>query len=309
MKDAPSGPRPPRRPPGPTRREVVVGVASELEALGIEAPRVEAERLVAGILGVPRAELSTAAGERISPATAAAIARAVSRRLEGEPLQHIEGSVAFRRLTLVSDRRALVPRPETEQLVDRIAEWVGDRRPVARALDIGTGSGAIGLALLDEGLVDRVLGLDVSAMALEQAVENRDAAGLASRFEPRRCPPAIWPALEPGERFDLVVSNPPYVRSDEIDGLAPEVRDHEPREALDGGPDGLDVVRTIAAGAARHLRPRGALFLEIAPDAGDRVGRILSGAPGLGEVAIERDLSGRDRFARAVRRRAPGAAP
>lgn len=297
---------PPRRPPAPTRREVVRGVASELEALGIETPRVEAERLVAEVLGVPRAELATRGGERIEPREAAAVARAVSRRLAGEPLQHIEGSAAFRGLTLVSDRRALIPRPETEQLVDRIAAWIGERRPLGRALDIGTGSGAIALALLDEGLVERVVGLDVSAAALEQAAENREAAGLGSRFELRPCPLPIWPALEPGERFDLVVSNPPYVRSDEIAGLPREVRDHEPRDALHGGPDGLAVVRAIAAGAARHLRPGGALFLEIGAGSAREVERILSAAPGLHRVEIERDLSGRARFARAVREPLPG---
>lgn len=293
--------RPPRRPPGPSRGEVVRGIAAELEAHGIETPRVEAERLVADVLGVRRAELATASEERIAPGQAAAVARAVSRRLSGEPLQHIEGRVEFRRLMLVSDRRALVPRPETEQLVDRIATWVGERRPLSRALDIGTGSGAIGLALLDEGLAERVLGLDSSEAALEQAAENRAASGLADRFELRPCPPAIWPALERDERFDLIVSNPPYVRSAEIAGLAPQVREHEPRSALDGGPDGFDVVRTVIGGAPRHLRPGGALFLEIAADAGASVQRLLRAAPGLREAAIERDLSGRDRFARAVR--------
>lgn len=288
-----------RRPPGPTRREVVRGVAGELERAGLESPRVEAERLVANALGVARAELTVAGGVGLTPSEAAAVARVVARRLEGEPLQHIEGTAEFRTLTLVSDGRALVPRPETEQLLDLVEAWLVDRTPAARALDVGVGSGALALSLLAEGLAGRVVGLDVSARALAQAAENAARLGVDG-LELRACGPDIWSGLEPGERFDLIVSNPPYVATSEWAGLEPGVRDREPRVALDGGEDGLDVFRVLAAGLSQRLAPGGAVFLEIGHDQAEAVTELLRAA-GLAEVRVARDLAGRTRFVMATR--------
>jgi release factor glutamine methyltransferase len=291
---------PVRRPAGPSRAEVLDGVASELEAAGLETPRVEAERLISHALGIPRSDLILHAGERLRPEEAAAVAGLVGRRLEREPLQHIEGTAAFRQLVLVSDRRALIPRPETEQLVDRITEWLGDRAPVARALDIGTGSGAIALALLTEGLAEKVVGLDVSEGALAQARENFAQSNVASdRLELRRCPAEIWPAVDAAARFDVIVSNPPYIRAGEVADLAEEVRAFEPRNALAGGDDGLQVIRVIIAGSAARLRPGGALFLEIGAGQGPEVRELLRREGDLEDVRIESDLAGRDRFAMA----------
>lgn len=291
-----------RRPAGPTRREIVQGVRRELELAKLEAPRAEAERLVAAALGLPRGELGAGGGERVDAAGAAAVARAVSRRLEGQPLQHIEGTVDFRRVRLVSDGRALIPRPETEQLIDRIAAWHRRRGGPVEALDIGVGSGAVAIALLDEGIASRVVGLDVSEEALALARANVRGA-TAEGLELRPCPPDIWPALAPGERFDLIVSNPPYVTTGEWATLDPVVRDHEPRVALDGGEDGLDVIRTVVAGAPRRLREGGALFLEIGMSQGPAVLRLLAAA-GLADGRIDVDLVGRPRFASARRARA-----
>ena len=295
-----------RRPPGPTRRETVDGIARELSEHGIETPRPEAERLVASVLGIPRGELALEGGTRLDAAQARAVARAVARRVVREPLQHIEGTAEFRGLVLVSDRRALIPRPETEELVDRIAAWL-DGAPAARALDVGVGSGALGLSLLAEGLAERVVGLDVSPGALEQARENAARAGVAGRLDLRLCGPEIWPAVEGEAPFDLVVSNPPYVASGDIARLEPEVRDHEPRAALDGGPDGLEVIRRLVAGAADVLHPGGGLLVEIGPDQETAVRRLLEAGGRWSDIAIERDLAGRPRFAiaRARRRRRP----
>ena len=287
-----------RRPAGPTRREIVQGVRRELELAGLESPRVEAERLVAAALAVSVSELGLSGGERVDPTGAASVARAVSRRLEGQPLQHIEGTVDFRRVRLVSDGRALIPRPETEQLLDLVAAWHRDRSAPVDALDIGVGSGAIAIALLDEGIAGRVVGLDVSEEALDQARENARRAD-AERLELRRCPPDVWSALETGETFDLIISNPPYVTTAEWTGLDPAVRDHEPRAALDGGDDGLDVIRTVVSGAAAPLREGGALFLEIGTSQAPAVLALLEAEPILTDCRVRVDLAGRPRFASA----------
>ncbi len=287
-----------RRPAGPTRREIVQGVRRELELAGLEAPRVEAERLVTAALGLSRSELAVSGGERVDPAGAASVARAVSRRLEGQPLQHIEGTVDFRRVRLVSDGRALIPRPETEQLLDLVAAWHRDRGAPVDALDIGVGSGAIAIALLDEGIADRVVGLDVSADALELARENARRANVG-KLELRACPPDIWSALGPDEAFDLIISNPPYVTTGECADLERCVRDHEPRVALDGGEDGLDVIRTVVSGTAGRLREGGALFLEIGMSQGSAVLRLLQAEAALSDGRIGTDLAGRPRFASA----------
>ncbi|MXX69122.1 MAG: peptide chain release factor N(5)-glutamine methyltransferase [Gemmatimonadales bacterium] len=314
MIDPPPG-GPARRPAGPTRREIVQGVRRELELAGLESPRVEAERLVAAALSLSVSELGLSGGERVDPGAAADVARAVSRRLEGQPLQHIEGTVDFRRVRLVSDGRALIPRPETEQLLDLVAAWRRGRDAPVDALDIGVGSGAIALALLDEGIAGRVVGLDVSEAALDQARENarRQTAHrqTADGLELRLCPPDIWPALEPDETFDLIISNPPYVTTPEWAGLDPVVRDHEPRVALDGGEDGLDVIRTVVSGAAAHLREDGALFLEIATHQAPAVLALLEAEPILTDSRVRTDLAARPRFAsaRKVGSERPGAAP
>lgn len=287
-----------RRPAGPTRREIVQGVRREIELAGLEAPRVEAERLVAAALGLSRGELGVSGGERVDPAGAASVARTVSRRLEGQPLQHIEGTVDFRRVRLVSDGRALIPRPETEQLLDLVAAWRRDRSGPVEALDIGVGSGAIAIALLDEGIAGRVIGLDVSEDALELARENARRANVEN-LELRACPPDIWSALAPGEAFDLIISNPPYVTTEEWADLEPAVRDHEPRVALDGGEDGLDLIRTVVSGVAGRLRDGGALFIEIGMSQGSAVLGLLEAEALLSDARIGTDLAGRPRFASA----------
>ncbi|WP_420448261.1 peptide chain release factor N(5)-glutamine methyltransferase [Candidatus Palauibacter sp.] len=293
-----------RRPAGPTRREIVRGVRRELELAGLEAPRVEAERLVAAALGLSRSELGVSGGERVDPAGAASVARAVSRRLEGQPLQHIEGTVDFRRVRLVSDGRALIPRPETEQLIDLVAAWHRDRGAPVDALDIGVGSGAISIALLDEEIASRVVGLDVSEEALDLARANARRAGVDG-LELRACAPDMWSALAPGEAFDLIISNPPYVTTDELADLDPALREHEPRVALDGGQDGLDVIRTVVSGAAARLRDGGALFLEIGMSQGAAVLALLQAEPSLTDGRVGVDLAGRPRFASAQKGASP----
>lgn len=297
-----------RRPRAPSRGDVLRGIAAELEAAGLESPRLEAERLLAHVLGISRSDLLLGATESLDPGAAGALAQAMARRLDREPLQHIEGRVAFRELVLVSDGRALIPRPETEQLLDGVRDWIGGRAPVARALDIGTGSGAIALSLLREGLAEFVVALDTSAAALAQAEENVGRAGIEeSRLDMRLCPAEIWSALDPSEQFDFIVSNPPYVEEAAVESLPKEIRRFEPRGALNGGADGLEVIRTIVSGAGMHLFPGGGLFLEIGEGQGAGVRTLLEDAAVFEAISVGTDLSGRVRFVSARRSHASDA--
>ncbi len=301
-----------RRLPAPTRREVLAGLEAELAAGGLDSPRVEAERLVAHAMGLERSDLLLSPAEPVAPADAGRIASLMRRRLSGVPLQHIEGTVDFRELVLVCDDRALVPRPETEQLVQLVLDWAFESRgpgvrrvrridrraaaPLGRVLDIGTGGGAIALSLLHEGVARRAVGVDVSPEALEQASENAGRLGLSHRLELRRALDSPWEAIESGESFSAVVSNPPYVADAELAELQVEVRGHDPHAALAGGPDGLDVLRDIAAGARACLDPGGAVFLETGEGQGEAVKGLLEEAGPWDRIEIRRDLAGRERF-------------
>ncbi len=308
-----------KRPDSPSLRETLRGVRNQLQTAGIESPASEAERLLAHVLGIERSRLALEASKPLPPDAARDLARLVARRAAGRPLQHLEGTVAFRDLVLRADGRALIPRPETEQLVELVVRQLHARpdgsqvRSVDRpdssgasagiALDIGTGSGAIALSLVAEGLARRVLALDVSEEALAQARENRDLAGLdPERVEFRLSGADPFDALTRDERFDLLVSNPPYVRDADIEGLPVEVREHEPRAALAGGADGLDLVRTIAARGPEALRQGGRLFLEIGADQGREVTALFEAGDGWEKVVCHPDLSDRDRFLTARRR-------
>jgi len=212
------------------------------------------------------------------------------RRVRREPLQYIEGEAAFRELKLQVDRRVLIPRPETELLVGEVLDWARGRAALS-ALDIGTGSGAIALSLAAEGNFSRIVATDVSTDALEVAAGNGDRLGAAVEF---REGGVFDPVV--GERFDVVVSNPPYIRFDEESSLEPEVREWEPRAALFSGASGLDVIREIAAGAPDHLNPGGLLALEIGAGQADAVTALLRSVAGFSEPRVRRDLSGRDRI-------------
>lgn len=307
-----------------TVRATLRALGDQLATAGLESPAVEAERLVAHVLGVSRASLALEADRPLPPEAAATLARLAGRRAEGVPLQHLEGSVAFRDLVLRADARALLPRPETEQLLDLVARDVRAsgvrsrkrgggvrtvRRPdaapaIRRALDVGTGSGAIALSLVHERLAERVVALDVSAGALEQAAENRATCGIAPEaVELRLCvPPDPFRALRDDERFGLLVSNPPYVPSADLAGLPREVRDHEPRAALDGGADGLALVRVIASRAPGFLDAGASAWLEIGEDQGEAAGAAFEAADEWVDVRVHDDLSGRVRFLHARRR-------
>lgn len=223
----------------------------------------------------------------------------VARHRAGEPLQYVLGRWGFRRLDLLVDRRVLIPRPETELVVETVLELVASRTRPVRVADLGTGSGAIGLALADELPLDgtTVWITDVSADAL--AVARANLAGIGRAARNVRVGAGSWfDALPAGTRFDVIASNPPYVAdgSPELDG---SVRDWEPAGALFAGPDGLDAIRVLVGGAREHLAGDGWLVIEIGADQGRAVRALLSDS-GYREVEIRRDLTGRDRIALAL---------
>jgi release factor glutamine methyltransferase len=263
--------------------EAVRAVERDLAAAGVLDPRADAELLVAHVAGGTRSALVVA--EALGAAQVAELERLVERRRAREPLQHVLGEWGFRRLTLATDGRALVPRPETEIVVERALARIRDLA-APRVLDVGTGSGAIALALLDEHEGARVTAVDVSADALALARENADRTGLGERLE-LRAGDLLAGAAGP---FDLVVSNPPYVGETEVATLEPEVRDHDPSEALVA--PGL--TERVAAAARAVLRPGGWLVLECGDAQAGRLGRRLSEL-GYEDVAASCDLAGIER--------------
>lgn len=258
----------------------------------IPEARLNAELLLSGALGVKRLDLYLQFDRPLRPDELAAFKARLVRRARREPLQYIAGEAEFRNLRLMVDRRVLIPRPETETLVEAVLRWAAGRANLS-ALDVGTGSGAIALSLATEGPFTRVVATDTSAEALEVATENlaRAAPGTPVEFRLGR---DYAPAA--GERFDVVVSNPPYVAEGESGEMDPEVLDWEPAQALFATGDGLDVIRSLVTGAPAHLLPGGLLALEIGATQAERVARMIAEQDGLGDARIVKDLAGRDRI-------------
>jgi release factor glutamine methyltransferase len=277
---------------GPTVAEALEGATATLRTAGVEQARVDAEWLLAETLGISRGRLALQGRQALEPPTLERYAHAVRRRSGREPLQHIVGTQAFRELTLVVSGAALVPRPETELLAGWAIELLaGVAAPVA--IDLGTGAGCIACALAAECARARVIALDVSPDAVALAGANVDRLDLAGRV--RVVVSDLFGALAP-MRADLIVANPPYLPSGTISSLPPEVRQHDPRLALDGGPDGLDVIRRIVDEAPRWLAPAGRLLLETAGEGQVAAVGALLAARGFATVETRRDLAGVVRF-------------
>jgi release factor glutamine methyltransferase len=230
-----------------------------LRSAGVETPAFDARLLIEAAAGVSRTDILTDPHRALNARQLEAVARYVARREQREPVSHILGKKAFWTFEVVVTPAVLTPRPETEVLVALALERI---RPdaVTRIADLGTGSGAIAIALLKERPLARVVGVDRSAEALDVARFNAVAHSLADRLELLE---DDWGRSLADASFDFVVSNPPYVRTDAIDLLAPEVSRYEPRPALDGGADGLDAYRALLPEIRRLLRPRGGFAIEI----------------------------------------------
>jgi release factor glutamine methyltransferase len=264
--------------------------SGHLAGKGSATPRLDAELLLSSALGLSRVELYTSFDRPLTDRELDSFRALVSRRARREPVAYILGEWGFRRLTLGVDQRALIPRPETEIVVERALDRLrGVDQP--RVLDVGTGSGAIALAIADEHPGARVLGIDASAAALELAEENARRTGLG--IELRRHD--FYRGLPRGP-WQLVVSNPPYVAAEELEALAPDVRDWEPHEALvDRG-----ATEAIARAAWEVLARDGALVLEVADGSASAVTSLLEDL-GYGDVTASADLTGRDRVVEGAR--------
>jgi release factor glutamine methyltransferase len=258
--------------------------AAYLEGRGVRSPRLDAEYLLAHALGLSRLDLYLNLERPVEPGEVDTFRELVRRRAAREPLAYILGSWSFRGLELRADPRALVPRPETEILVDRALEAVaGVEGP--RVLDVGTGTGAIALAIAHERPDAQVVATDVSPAALELAAENARALGLEERVE---LVEGDLLAAVPGRRFDLVVSNPPYVAPD--DEVDPEVARFEPAVAVFAPEEGRAVLQQLVAEASEHLDAGGILALET----GAGQARWLAGElreAGYADAAVYRDLA------------------
>lgn len=269
--------------------------ADFLARKGLERPRLEAEHVFAAALGLKRLDLYLQFERPLTAEEEARLRGLVVRRGNREPLQHLVGRAEFRSLILRCDRRALIPRPETEELVDlALALLPADRE--ARVLDLGTGTGAIALALASERSAWKVAAVDRSDDALALARENAEACGLASRVDLGR---SDW-FSEVRDAYDLIVSNPPYLTEAELASADPEVREHDPRAALVAPEEGLADLRRILADAPSFLRPGGWLLLETGVDHHAALA-ALSSELGYAEAEGLPDLSGRPRFWKAHR--------
>jgi release factor glutamine methyltransferase len=278
-----------------------------LSRKNVGSPRLQTELLLAHVLGLPRMKLYLNFDRPLSAAETDALRVLVVRRGQREPLQHIVGSASFCGLELRVSGQALVPRPETELLAELGWQFLQQRereRPAAggpTALDFGTGSGCLAIALAVKCPSARITALDISAPALALAQENANTHQVAGRIE-FLAGDGLTALNGAGENpatgprcFDLIIANPPYIATAEIETLEPEVKDFDPRAALDGGLDGLDFYRLLARAARQHLPPQGKIMLEFGDDQADAISGIFAGENWIVE-AIREDYSQRARI-------------
>jgi release factor glutamine methyltransferase len=257
----------------------------------VDAPRLTAEILLAHSLQLDRVKLYTDLDRPLSKEELAAYRALIQRRMTGEPTQYLVGFKEFYGRRFLVDSRVLIPRPETELLVEGVLKLLPKDEP-RRVLDLCTGSGCIAVTLACERPLASVWATDISKDAAAVARDNAERLGAGGRVTVLEGD--LWQATGDA-RFDAIVSNPPYVKSGELRTLQREVQ-REPQGALDGGADGLDIVRRIADGAHTHLKPGGALALEIGDGQGNAVNDILTRA-GYRDVRVEKDLARLDRLA------------
>ncbi|WP_119304536.1 peptide chain release factor N(5)-glutamine methyltransferase [Dongia deserti] len=267
--------------------DLLKDAAARIAAAGLEDAQREARLLMMEATGLDRATIFMHAERVIDPAAIVRFRELAARRAQREPMSHILGRREFWSLTFKVTAHTLDPRPDSETLVQAVLDQVPDRFAPLRLVDFGTGTGCLLLALLHELPRAEGLGVDASEPALVVARENAAALGLAMRAAFRR---SDWDE-QVDSAFDILISNPPYIPSGQIDTLQPEVAQYEPRAALDGGTDGLCAYRRLAPAATRLLIPGGLAAFEIGVDQSDSVIEIMAGA-GLRHIATAKDLAG-----------------
>jgi release factor glutamine methyltransferase len=266
-------------------------VRDRFREAGLPTAELDARLVAQHAFGIDAMALVRREREPISEQWATELERSALRRLAGEPVSRIVGEREFWGLRFGLNAATLDPRPETEMLVaDAIA--AAETKPSPRIVDLGTGSGAIAIAIADALPKARLVATDISPEALSQAKANAERHRVADRIDFKLG--SWWEAVPHAELFDVIVSNPPYISTDAIGALQPEVRLFDPKTALDGGFDGLDAYRAIASQSIRRLNPGGRILLEIGSNQGDTVSRILSRA-GFARVEVQKDLAGLDR--------------
>jgi release factor glutamine methyltransferase len=278
--------------PSPTLQELVREGAGYLEAREVPSPRFDAQVLLAHALGISRSDLLQRSGETAPEGVSGHYRERLRRRGERVPLQHLTGVQEFWSLEFEVSPAALIPRPETELLVEEaLRQGAG---PSARIADIGTGSGNIAVALARELPAARIVATDTSAQALELARRNAQRHGVAGRIQFLQ-----GDLAEPlsrsvqRESLDLLLSNPPYISTEELAALQPEVREYEPKEALTpSGGDGLALYPALLEAAAWFLRPGGAVILELPAGGADRIPALMAGRDSLELLTVRADYSG-----------------
>jgi release factor glutamine methyltransferase len=275
-----------------TIRKVLTWTTQHFEKRQVDAPRLTAEILLSHVLKTGRVRLYVDLDRPLSKEELATFRALIERRMAGEPTQYLTGVKEFYNRPFKVDARVLIPRPETELLVEAALHALPKDAP-SRALDLCTGSGCIAISLAAERPQASVLATDLSPDACALARENAEALGVSARVTISQGD--LFAPVPEDARFQLIVSNPPYIASREIPGLSVEVR-REPHLALDGGQDGLTVIRRVIEGARRYLVPGGLLALETAETQGNAVRELLQAA-GYENVRVEKDLERRDRLA------------
>ncbi|RJQ57295.1 MAG: peptide chain release factor N(5)-glutamine methyltransferase [Desulfobacteraceae bacterium] len=267
---------------------------------GIENPRTDAEVLLAEALGLRRIDLYIRYDQPLTDDELSRFKAMIKRRIRREPVAYITGAKEFWSMDLRVTGDVLIPRPETELLVEAALDIIPNEAAAFRVFEIGTGSGAISLAIARERPAWQLFASDICVKAVTVARENAERNGLKERiqfFVGNGCKPL----KEDLYSYDMIVSNPPYIKTDDLPGLQPEIYLYEPRKALEGGMDGLDTVRQIVGSAHRHLNRGGHLILEIGSDQRAGVQQIIESAGRYGSIAFFKDYSGHDRMVHARR--------
>jgi release factor glutamine methyltransferase len=282
---------------GWTVGRLVRWAADDFRGRGIESPRLEAELLLAHALDTDRMRIIVEPNRELDDGELARYRDLIKRRRKGEPVAYLRGHKEFYGRSFRVDERVLVPRADTEILVETALTRTADRSMGRRYLDLCTGSGCVAISLAKERPASQLFAVDASADALAVAKENavRLGAQIAWLFGDLFAPLEAY-----GAKFELITANPPYIPEGELGSLSPDIRDFEPRLALSGGADGLDVIRRIVSGAPRFLRPGGVLAVEMGMGQASRVFDLF-GEAGFMAVKIDKDYGGHDRVASGVK--------
>jgi release factor glutamine methyltransferase len=275
-----------------TIQKIAAWAADDFKKRGLESPRLEAEILLATVLGVDRVRLIIDGQRPLSEQDLSAYRAVIQRRRSGEPVAYILGKREFYGRDFFVDKRVLIPRPDTEILLEAALEKTAHRHLSGRALDLCTGSGCVALSFALERRTWQVTGTDLSDDALEVAQKN--AVRLGALWGVRFVPGDLFAALKPGEKFELITANPPYIPDAEIAELEAGVRDFEPQSALAGGASGLDFYQRICQEARQFLVPGGVLAFEVGAGQAPDVERLLLAA-GFERPERKRDLGGHER--------------